>query len=396
MLKVERNVADGLYAKPLKIKYLGTFADLSRPRKAHFHVTAWRTGITGRPQWYALKWAFFVPESDRPFNSANSGVYMIGHNGCRAVQATALQMKPPRIRGVAGSLEHSRSGRDTETDAVSKQKYKKAVKPKKREEKEMYKMKKKMIMLLAGAMMTLTAGNAMAYFGGSTVASTDLILTRVVYDRAGTVEVATDLVYNPATMSLSSDINKVVGGGAAAFSLSQFGAAASWDNLYVAYFAKQSATGNKGWLSGGETALTIGARQNSAFNGNNSSVLGYYNNIGAANQTNIGVAGATKSYYDIMNKGGASIGTFGAFINQQGAGEMSLAALANGNSVTQNIYYFANTAAASTGVKVATMSTNADGSSTINAAQTPIPAAAYLLGSGLLGLLGLRRRGNKA
>jgi hypothetical protein len=43
-------------------------------------------------------------------------------------------------------------------------------------------------------------------------------------------------------------------------------------------------------------------------------------------------------------------------------------------------------------VKVATIRTLADGTSTINPSAVPVPAAVYLLGSGLLGLVGLRRR----
>jgi hypothetical protein len=46
-------------------------------------------------------------------------------------------------------------------------------------------------------------------------------------------------------------------------------------------------------------------------------------------------------------------------------------------------------------LNVATIRTYADGTTQLNptsVAQTPVPAAVYLLGSGLLGLVGIRRK----
>lgn len=76
--------------------------------------------------------------------------------------------------------------------------------------------------------------------------------------------------------------------------------------------------------------------------------------------------------------------------------EANLAALVTGTatSVTQNLYHFtsANVAGSVADFNGVTITTSADGSSTVTA--TPIPAAFYLMGSGLMGLVGLRRRKN--
>ena len=91
-------------------------------------------------------------------------------------------------------------------------------------------MKKKMIALLAGALMSVAmSGSAFAFFGTVSGDTNDLI--RVVYDSTGTVEVATDLGALGTTGNL-----------AGAFSLSQFGPGKTDANLNVAYFAYDNTT----------------------------------------------------------------------------------------------------------------------------------------------------------
>ena len=65
----------------------------------------------------------------------------------------------------------------------------------------------------------------------------------------------------------------------------------------------------------------------------------------------------------------------------------------NGAAQQQGLYFFNNADLSATNfVQLSTITTNADGTTNISA--TPIPAAIYLMGSGLLGLVGIRRRKN--
>jgi FtsH-binding integral membrane protein len=84
-----------------------------------------------------------------------------------------------------------------------------------------------------------------------------------------------------------------------------------------------------------------------------------------------------------------------------GSAETSLASLvgATSGSVTQNLYFWANAYAAvpadTIGVLAATITTSYNGTSVVTAA-TPIPPAFFLMGSGLLGMFGLRRKNKVA
>jgi hypothetical protein len=249
-------------------------------------------------------------------------------------------------------------------------------------------MKKKMIALLAGALMMISASSAFAAFS-------DLELIRVVYQRTGgTVEAATDLG-NVNTL-LASGGN--VGGGVNAFTTIT-GTAFATSDLYVAYFAVDI-TGKKMWMSG-TGAEGIGTLKTSLITGVANTLYTQYNSpapVAPATSTVGRSTGDAASYFKKADLS-TSFGSFGNAITI-GAGnvEASLATLASG-SVSQNLYYFANfggTLAERTGVLSAqngttiTILTNADGSTTVNA--TPIPAAIYLMGSGLLGMVGLRRK----
>jgi hypothetical protein len=102
-----------------------------------------------------------------------------------------------------------------------------------------------------------------------------------------------------------------------------------------------------------------------------------------------------QSYWLNLDGGGTKIGTFNAFVSS-GNGEVSLANLATtGGSVTQYLYYYPNSSSNSggSGLQVAELVTT-DGVTTITSvpATVPVPATFLLFGSGLLGLVGIRRK----
>ena len=244
--------------------------------------------------------------------------------------------------------------------------------------------KKKIAILVAAALMSLSASSAFAAFA-------DLELIRVVYERTtGTAEYVTDL----------GNINSIIAGPTKTFAGTALTAGTA-ANLYVAYFAIDRATNNV-WASGGATApvMTGGVALNTVKNGT-TAVYNYYNTLAVdANGVATGVISDLNSY---KSKLSANQGRLATALNAASNIEGSLASLvgATSGSFTQNLYYWSNASVAGAGQMVAglTIDTNANGSTTITTAPitaTPIPAAFYLMGSGLMGLVGLRRRNKVA
>jgi len=242
-------------------------------------------------------------------------------------------------------------------------------------------LKKKIVMILAAAMMTLSASSAFAAFA-------DMELFRVVYERGtGTSEQLTDM---GSITSLLSGTHNVAGDAITAGTAS---------NLYVGYFALNRTT-KEVWATSGSTnapVMTGSVAFNTLTNGS-TSMYTYYNSLTAdANGVVTGIQSNTNSY---RNKLSANSGRLGSALTTSSNIEASLASLvgATSGSVVQNLYYFANGSVAGAGQQIAglTIATNFDGSSTVAATPTPIPAAFYLMGSGLMGLVGLRRRNKVA
>ena len=216
----------------------------------------------------------------------------------------------------------------------------------------------------------------------------NLKLIRVILQQTGgTTEIATNL--GNVTTALAGG---TFGGGADAFTAKTGGTnfAAGSAGLNAVYFAVNQTT-KELWITGEHPSISAG--KSATITALTTNIFSYYNiNLGGG-PTVLADASYANSYR-VKADATTQFGQFGTAIllANRPYTEANLAALATGGSVTQDIYYFANYAIASTGVKVGSITTNANGSSTVTA--TPIPAAFYLMGSGLLGLVGLRRRNN--
>ena len=255
-------------------------------------------------------------------------------------------------------------------------------------------MKKKMIVILAGALLTMgMAGNAMAYFSGD-----DLI--RVVYNTTTSVETATDLGSVAALMAATS--GTVVGSGAAAFTANGAGSV-TFGGDKVAYYATSVGSGSDAllYISGNATTASGISGLKWSSTGPSGAIgnvdANYASEAGSNSYVQSTTAGATSTYYKTLDQSGTGTGTLGGFVNSgsKGKTEASLTNLAT-TPVTQGLWYFANAnATTSAGTLALTLQTNADGSTTVlngNVASTPIPPAFFLMGSGLLGMVGLRRK----
>jgi hypothetical protein len=251
-------------------------------------------------------------------------------------------------------------------------------------------MKKKMIALIAGLMLTLSAGSAFAAFS-------DLNLTRIAYGSSN--EVATDLgslssLIAAGSTTLSTGTSNLVAMGA--------GATGTGSSVYVAYYAA-SYDINTGAQSLYFSAQDNGMGSHFAINTVNApNAVGVLaNSLGGVSAYYASLPGTTDSINPAVvsaTSARANLSTY--FSNFEGGGAPGTSVL-NGTVValtdapltsatTQGLYYWDGVTGQA--VEVATITTNLNGSSTINTTATPIPAAAYLLGSGLMGLFGLRRK----
>jgi hypothetical protein len=242
-------------------------------------------------------------------------------------------------------------------------------------------MFKKIATFAAAALLTLSTTSAFAY-----VADSELI--RVVFSTAAgaTTTVVNDL----------GSINSILGKtgtstiAGTSFSYSTLGAAANSSNTFAVYFAKDNAVATPGvfkvWAAS-TAAPTHPVRNYASYN---SAVISFANLYTATNTTGL--------LTDYQGKFGLT-GNLASFIGT-GQVEYSLASAA-----ILNLYAFtganATTFAAQTGVNALnglTLTTLADGSTQVTGAASavPLPAAFYLMGSGLLGLVGLRRRNKVA
>ena len=239
-------------------------------------------------------------------------------------------------------------------------------------------------MLLAAAMLLLGANRqALASFSAG-----DLI--QVVYSTTDSYEVATDLgAFAPTTAYTGSTItfntNPFPTPGTGAFANS------SWSNLNVAYF---ESAGSSAWVSGPTTGLQTSGNSQSNFSSAAAAVLANYAAAGAGSAQVEQLQSNALSYMSLMDMNSVK-GSFAGLI--PGAnGETNLAALGNGSGsyVDSYLYYYSNVNNPGSGLAVADIRTFADGTSEIVGSNnaTPVPPSVLLMGSGLIGLAGFRRK----
>ena len=221
-------------------------------------------------------------------------------------------------------------------------------------------MFKNLITALIFFLMTQSlAINAIAAFGPSSLIRVTLQQT------GGNTEIATNL----GTVSTILSAGGSYGGGANAFTSQAGGTnfAADSTGLSVVYFAGNPAT-NELWITGSSPAISL--LKGSIITGILNNVTAYYNSLGG---TTISADASNAESYRVMADATTQFGQFGGAIVAAGRPytEANLAALASGGSVTQKLYYFSNYTKASTGVLVATITTNADGSTSVAPPSTP-------------------------
>ena len=243
---------------------------------------------------------------------------------------------------------------------------------------------KKLIGILTALTLVLGfAGQSMALFA-------DLEIVRVIYDQTTSLEYASDLgkigVGNLAIGGSGAFSGNSVNLGGAFSPTAVLGGTAATDTLHVAYMAVDQ-TNLTTWLSGTQANRAY----NTGNDSNMSAMAGMYLYYGALNSNaSKPMTGDARSYWIAMDGTGGSAGSFANFFTN-GAG--SEAAFTYGQTPSLNLYYYADPYTANlNGFNMGTLQVQADGSTVLNPSAVPIPAAVWLLGSGLLGLIGVRRR----
>jgi hypothetical protein len=243
---------------------------------------------------------------------------------------------------------------------------------------------KKILILLAVAVLLLgVSGQSMA-----SLTTGDLI--RVVYKNGGTgSEVATDMGAAGWTTPISGSTLYNTNN----FSLGQF-AGAGWGDLSVAYYANTTAgsfwfSGPDGGMDNSASKLALVRTALTQMNGVYSTAMGTTGKQGSILSSN------ASSYWNKMNLGGTNVGSWDGYVGT-GMGVQSLADLGTLGYVDQYLYYYPSSSSntAGTGMKLAQIRTFADGTTRLSEVPSavPIPAAVYLFGTGLVGLIGIRRK----
>lgn len=247
-------------------------------------------------------------------------------------------------------------------------------------------MKKSVRTIFVAMMVTLMvafAGQAMAYFEQES-------LVRVVWERrspatpSGTYEVVTDLGKGNWTFSEPyAGPNVMIS--SPQFSLSQL-ELSNWDHVYVAYYISKQSTVDV-WVSGNTSGVQrSAARQMQNFYSNSGQMLGYNYLTGQPQNRNL------QEIIDSFARRFTNYGHFNGFLATGHVGHASLSSFNQEGIqyVDQYLYFYDTPNSAANGVPILVLRTWETGMTEI--LPIPIPPAAILLGTGLLGLIGIRRR----
>ncbi|MGD9505111.1 MAG: hypothetical protein AB7W37_09365 [Syntrophobacteraceae bacterium] len=257
-------------------------------------------------------------------------------------------------------------------------------------------MKKYLSALLVAAVAVFGAvSQAAAYFEQGN-------LIRVVYSNDGTTEVATDLgTYNATTLAAATNVSA----GEVSSLLSNFASGTTLSDLYVAYYindiysAGTNPDGTGVYTSGVNDTQSNTKSQYQQFNSAAKSNTVYYQSLlgttsDLGSGTVVGNSANLNSYYTAMIAAGTKAGMFTGFITTQ-SGEANLGG-GSVDYVDMYLFYYSKPTSSGSGSIVATVRTyiTSDGAmyTVINPQAVPIPGALWLLGSGLLSLLGVRRK----
>ena len=262
-------------------------------------------------------------------------------------------------------------------------------------------MKKFLVGIAAAALVFGAAGHAKAYF------SADDELFQVIYEGNGSANLGT----NEIVVDLGKISSLFTAGGvtttnsAFATDLSTYFGNTSVSNLQVAYFAEHAAgltsakviyasgtvapTGVTGGSTFASTSGAIGSFR-STYSGAASVVTGT-DSAGLTYATTVGATSVLNSYWGGLDQQGAGIGTLAAYLPNGGSQGMEVAMVAGG-TVTQNFYKIASAAGTPGLSDLGTIQTLSNGTVITQGAQVPIPPSVLLFGSGLLGLISIRRR----
>ncbi|MBJ6724291.1 PEP-CTERM sorting domain-containing protein [Geomesophilobacter sediminis] len=247
-------------------------------------------------------------------------------------------------------------------------------------------MKKKMVALLAGALLSLSAGNALAYFGNG-----ELVLY-AYNNTSSSPEVGIDL--GSISTLLAPGTDTVINTGT---SLTGLKTGASY--VYAGIL------GMANWNVNVGNVYALANSGLGSFSANTANLQSFYaanNNLNTkygspATATETFPVKGSGTYYGLMDKSSPGAGTYGSILPSSMAGQGDFKTSLAGD-VVKGIYYLDNIGGSTTFVEVGKATFFANGNIEINTAvptappTVPVPAALPLMATGLLGMAGLGKR----